>query len=37
MAWTGSYEDPEKQFKWGQAIFIGVFIVIAFVMVRKLF
>tara|TARA_R110000803_G_scaffold167657_2_gene230918 strand:- start:99 stop:212 length:114 start_codon:yes stop_codon:yes gene_type:complete len=37
MAWTGSLGDKKDKLQWQQAVLIGVFIVIAFVMIKKLF
>ena len=37
MAWTGSLGEKQNELQLQQAVVIGVFIVIAFVMIKKLF
>ena len=37
MAWTGSLGQKQEKLQLQQAVVIGVFIVIAFVMIKKLF
>lgn len=37
MSWEGSWEDENYVAQWKTALFIVIFLVIAFVMIRKLF
>ena len=37
MSWTGSWEDENYVASWKTALFVGIFLVIAFIMIRKLF